>query len=441
MFLPEYAVEVIENMQNKGHRIYPVGGCVRNYIMGLIPDDYDMTTNANPSETLEAFKDHTTFTAGLKHGTVSVVVDNNVVEITTHRIETSYTDNRHPDKIIFTDNLTEDLRRRDFTMNAIVYDYASGEFFDPYNGIDDIKNKLIRAVGNPEIRFNEDGLRILRALRFSSVLGFHIEKETSAAIHKCKKLLKNISPERIYTEFTKLICGKNVRSILNDYYDVIAEFIPEILPMVGFDQQNPHHCYDVYEHTLVTVESIEADPILRWTMLLHDTGKPETFFKDEKGGHFFGHYKNSTEIAKNILTRLKASNDIKNKVISLIYHHDSVIPETEKSVRRLLMKLGYDMTLLLYQVNRADAMGQAPFQLEERLLHINKLEEITHGIISANKCFSLHDIHISGKDIIDLGIPQGKRIGEILNELLNQVIDGELENTKEALLKRASELK
>lgn len=441
MFLPDYALKAIEIMRDKGYDVYPVGGCIRNFIMGLTPDDYDMTTNALPEETLRVFADYTTFDAGIKHGTVSVVIDGQVIEITTHRIETTYSDNRHPDGVIFTRELTDDLRRRDFTMNAIAYDRHSDRYFDPFDGISDINCKLIRAVGEPEERFNEDGLRILRALRFSSVLGFEIEEKTSSAIHKCKGLLNNISPERIYSEFTKLLCGKNVRNVLRDYHDVIAVFIPEITPMVGFDQMNPHHCFDVYEHTLATLEAIDADPILRWVMLLHDTGKPETFFTDEKGGHFFGHYKNSTDIARSVLTRLRASNDTVNKVTTLVYHHDSVIPETEKSVRRLLMKLGYDTTILLYKVNRADAKGQVESQIEQRLGHINILEDITHKIIAAKECFSLKDMKISGDDIIALGVPPSKRVGEILNALLSEVIDGELENTKEALILRASELK
>ena len=441
LFLPDYALKAIKIMQDRGFNVYPVGGCVRNFIMGLTPDDYDMTTNALPGETLKTFEDYTTFDAGVKHGTVSVVIDKQVIEITTHRIETTYSDNRHPDDVIFSRELADDLKRRDFTMNAIAYDHRSDRYFDPFNGISDINNKLIRAVGDAEKRFNEDGLRILRALRFSSVLGFEIEEKTSVAIHKCKGLLNNISPERIYTEFTKLLCGKNVRNVLRAYYDVISVFIPEIAPMVGFDQMNPHHCLDVYEHTLATLEAVEADPILRWVMLLHDTGKPETFFTDEKGGHFFGHYKNSTDIAKSVLSRLRASNDTVNKITTLVYHHDSVIPETEKSVRRLLMKLGYDMTLLLYKVNRADAKGQVPSQIEQRLRHIDVLEDITHKIIAANVCFSLKDMNISGDDIIALGVPPSKKVGEILNTLLTEVIDGELENTKEALINRASGLK
>ncbi len=441
MFIPEYALEAIKIMQTNGYKLYPIGGCVRNHLMGIEPDDYDMTTDALPTQTLNAFSSYTTFDAGIKHGTVSVVIDKKVIEITTHRVDLGYADNRHPDSVAFTRKLTEDLGRRDFTMNAIAYDPETTEFIDPYNGIKDINNSLIRAVGNAEVRFNEDALRILRALRFASVLGFDIEAETDKAIHRCKELLKNVSVERIYTEFTKLLCGKNVRKVLRDYADVVCEFIPEIAPTIGFDQQNPHHCYDIYEHTLVTVESIEPDPILRWAMLLHDLGKPGTFFTDEKGGHFFGHYKNSADIARTVLTRLKASNATVNKVTELVYHHDSVIPETPKSVKRLLMKLGYDAAHELFKVNRADAKGQASHQLSERLLHIDKLEEIANTVIDEDQCFSIKALNINGNDIIALGIPKGKRIGDILATLLDEVIGGELDNTKDALSKRALELK
>ncbi len=440
MFLPDYAVNVIEEMHKSGYNIHPVGGCVRNFLMGLTPDDYDMTTDATPQETIKVFEGYNLFTAGLKHGTVSVVVGKEVVEITTYRIETTYSDNRHPDEVIFTKDIDDDLRRRDFTMNAIAYDYYSDSFHDPYGGIDDINNRIIRAVGNPEKRFNEDGLRILRALRFASVLDFDIEENTSKAIHSCKYLLDGISVERIYTEFTKLLCGKNVRKILSDYYDVIAVFIPEILPCVGFDQQNIHHCYDVYEHTLATVEAVDPDPILRWTMLCHDLGKPETFFADERGGHFFGHYKSSSLMAKAVLSRLHASNDMIDTVSMLVYHHDSVIPETEKSVRRMLMRFGVDNTKRIFKVNRADAMGQAHYQLDERLARIDRLEAIADNVIEGNQCFSMKDMNINGYDLIDLGI-NGKQIGDVLNALLSEVIDGDISNEKEALIKRAIELK
>lgn len=440
MFLPDYALKAVDILNKNGHPAYPVGGCVRDYLMGITPTDYDMTTDATPDEILNAFCGYTTFDAGLKHGTVSVVIDKNVIEITTHRTETSYSDNRHPDKVLFTRDLESDLRRRDFTMNAIAYDPVSGSFIDPFGGISDIDKKLIKCVGDAKERFHEDGLRILRGLRFSSVLGFDIDTSTANAVHSCKQLLENISAERIYTEFTKLICGKNARSVLSRYSDVVSVFIPEILPMVGFEQHNPHHCYDVYEHTLATLEAIEADPTLRWTMLLHDIGKPETFFMDERGGHFYGHYKNSTVIAEKVLTRLRASNQMIKDVTTLIYNHDSVIPETPKSVRRLLSRLGYDTVRNLFSVNRADARGQAKHQINQRLGHIDTLEAIADDIVRSGDCLDKKHMMINGNDLISIGIPKGTQIGIILDSLLNEITDETIPNTKEALLKRALEL-
>lgn len=441
MHLPKYALEAVNIMQSKGYNIYPVGGCVRNHLMGITPEDYDMTTDAVPKQILSAFEDHITFDAGIKHGTISVVIDRQVIEITTHRIESCYSDNRHPDKVKFAKSIYEDLKRRDFTMNAIAYDPHNDSFIDPYGGREDIVKKAIRCVGDPIKRFTEDGLRILRALRFSSVLGFSIDQETKNAIHSLKHLLEGISKERIYSEFTKLLCGTNAKAVLSEFYDVIAVFIPEILPTVGFEQKNIHHCYDVWEHTLVTLESIEKDPILRWTMLCHDLGKPETFFIDEKGGHFFGHYKNSSFIAKNILKRLKASTEINDTVSMLVYHHDSVIPETEKSVKRFIIKLGEENAKRMLKINLADAMGQSPHQLNERIEHINNLSMILDQVLSSNPCLSKKSLAVNGNDLYEIGIPKSKRMGEIIDKLFSEVVDGELENVKEALLKRALELK
>lgn len=441
MFLPEYALKAVKVIQNIGYNIYPVGGCVRNFIMETVPDDYDMTTNALPLQTLAAFSAYTTFDAGLKHGTVSVVINGQVIEITTHRIESSYSDNRHPDNVKFTDDLTLDLMRRDFTMNAIAYDPRNGSYIDPFDGVSDIKNKLIRCVGDAEERFVEDGLRILRALRFSSILGFDIEEETKNAIHKMKHLLEGISKERIYTEFTKLLCGMDVRRVLGEYYDVIAVFIPEILPCVGFDQHNMHHCYDVWEHTLVTLESIDADPLLRWTMLCHDLGKPETYSEDDNGGHFYGHYKNSSEISKRILKRLKASNEMTDTVTLLVYHHDSVTPETEKSVRKLVVKLGERNTRLMLKIKFADAAGQAPFQFEERKAYLERLGVILEEVLASECCLSIRDMAVNGHDLFNIGIPKNERMGIIINTLFCEIVEGKLENKKETLLRRASELK
>lgn len=441
MFLPEYALKAIEIMNKNGHNIHPVGGCVRNHLMGIPADDYDMTTDALPEETLSAFSDFTTFDSGIRHGTVSIIIDDNIIEITTHRTETGYSDNRHPDSVEFTDSLNLDLMRRDFTMNAIAYDAFTNSYLDPYGGINDIEHRIIRCVGDPMLRFSEDALRILRALRFSSVLGFRIEDKTKQAIHSLKHLLCDISNERIYSEFTKLLCGKNAASVLREFSDVTAVFIPEITACIGFDQNNIHHCYDVWEHTLVTIDNIAPDPVLRWTMFCHDLGKPETFFVDERGGHFYGHYKNSSRIAKAILHRLKASNEFIDTVSLLVYHHDSVIPETERSVKRLIVKLGMNNAQRMLKINLADAMGQSRHQLNERKEHISNLTVIMNNIIASECCLNKKSMDINGNDLHLIGVPRGKEMGIILDKLFSEVIDGKTENKKEALIKRALELK
>jgi len=422
-----------------GHEAYCVGGCVRDHLMGIQPHDYDITTSAKPQEILECFTEYKTLTVGLKHGTVTVIINGEPIEITTYRIDGEYKDSRHPETVAFTKDLREDTSRRDFTVNSIAYSPVTG-YTDHHNGIKDIDNKIIRCVGEPYKRFTEDALRILRALRFASTLGFTIEDETSKAIHDLKLLLKNIAAERIYTEFTKLICGKNARRILNEFHDVIAVFIPEITPMVGFEQNNPHHCYDVYTHTLVSLESIAPEPLLRWTMLLHDIGKPHCYTENETGGHFYGHYKISSDITKTVLKRLKASKEMIEHTALLVYRHDTLIPITDKSIRRLLMKMGEEDIFLLYDINRADAKAQAKHQIKQRLERIDLLEQKTKEIIAKNECFTKKALAINGNDLIDAGIPKGKEIGIIIDKLLCAVVDQKIENNKEALIKRASQI-
>lgn len=439
MFLPDYIRKTIDILNSKGYKAYAVGGCVRDSLMGKDANDYDVTTNALPVEITECFKDHTCLDFGMKHGTITVIMEEKV-EITTFRIDSEYKDNRHPDSVSFTDSLFEDTFRRDFTINAIAYSPNEG-YIDHHNGISDIKNKVIRTVGDAEERFSEDALRILRALRFASVLGFDIEESTEKAIRTLKHLLNNISAERIFTEFTKLLCGKNAKYVLEEFHEVFEVFIPELVPMIGFEQNNPHHIYDVYKHTCVSLGAIEAEPILRWVMFLHDTGKPHCYTEDEKGGHFYGHYKISSDIAKKVLKRLKASNSFTDEVSTLVYHHDSVIPTTEKSVRRLIFRIGYPRARLLFKINRADALAQAPGQIEQRLERISELECLAVKINGQNECFHLNKLKINGNDLLALGLPRNKIIGKILNKLLEEVVDKSLENEREALIKRALELK
>lgn len=440
MNLPNEVRAAIDILVSNGHQCYLVGGCVRDTVMGKEPSDYDLTTSALPEQIKQCFKAHHCITAGEKHGTVAPVINGSCIEITTFRIDGEYNDSRHPNKVEFSLDIKDDLARRDFTVNAIACT-PNGSITDPFCGIDDIKNRIIRCVGDPYKRFKEDALRILRAIRFASVLDFEIEEQTANAIHALKDNLKNIAKERIFTEFLKLICGKNVKKILADYYDVIAVFIPELLPAVGFEQNNIHHCYDVFTHTLVSMESIEPDPILRLSMFFHDLGKPASYSEDERGGHFHGHYKISAEIAQSVLTRLRASNELAERVVLLVYRHDALIPETDRSIKRLVAKVGEENTRLLFKINRADAMAQAKFQIKERLERTDLLEARLNEIMSAGECIQKKSMNINGNDLIALGIPRGKRIGEVLDILFNEVVEEKLENSKDLLIKRALELK
>jgi len=320
--IPPQVNRAIEILQSNGHSAYVVGGAVRDMLMDKTAHDWDITTSALPEETLSAFSDFRTIETGLKHGTVTVIVDGMSLEITTFRIEGNYSDNRHPDKVDFTDKIESDLSRRDFTVNAIAFSPHKG-FADPFDGQADIKNKVIRCVGNPDKRFSEDALRILRALRFSSVLGFEIDIETAESIRRNYKLLGNISVERIFVETSKLLCGKNAGKILRDFEDVFFFILPEISPLKNCTQNHERHIYDVWHHTVKAVESIEPVAELRFAMLLHDTGKPHCKTTDESGtDHFYSHGKISKKIAYDTLTRLKTSAKFRETVCNLVEYHD-----------------------------------------------------------------------------------------------------------------------
>lgn len=437
--LPQQAQQAMAMLNNAGYEAWAVGGIVRNSLMGLDVSDIDITTNALPQQTAKVFESFHIIETGLKHGTITVHIDHTPLEITTYRTEAGYSDNRHPDRVNFTASLKEDCARRDFTINAICYNPQHG-LMDFYGGADDIKNKTIRCVGNADERFREDGLRIMRRLRFASVLDFKIEENTKSAIFSHKDLLKNISAERIYTELAKLLCGKNVKHILMEYTDVLAVIIPEILPLKGFDQKNHHHIYDVLEHTAVAVESCPPVPQLRLAALLHDFGKPSTFTIDENGvGHFYGHGEASYQIAKNILKRLKVSNDDYNLISRLVKYHDTFIQPDEKAVRRALNKHGAEFVKMLLQLKRADNAGQNLKDFNRKAEYDN-LEKITDAIIQRQQCFSLKQLAVNGNDLADIGIPPSPLTGRILNKLLEMVIDGEIANEKQLLLEKAIEL-
>lgn len=435
-YVPVIADFVINRLEGYGYEAYLVGGAVRDMLMGMSPDDTDITTDATPEQVKNVFSDFNVIETGIKHGTVTVVKDGIPIEITTYRTEEGYTDGRHPDKVSFTSDITEDLARRDFTVNSIAYNPNIG-FVDPFSGKTDIENKIIRCVGNPKERFNEDALRILRALRFSSVLGFEIDKQTSDAIHECKSLLSNVSAERIYTELSKALCGKNIENIFTEYADVFAVPIPEIGKMIGFDQKNFHHKYDLLRHTAAVVANAPAIKHLRFAALLHDIAKPICQSFDENSvAHYYKHPSIGAHIADEIMLRLKADNSTREKVVKLIKWHDTPIDESERIIKRKLRSVGEELLFDLYDLQRADTLGLAD-EYHDRLPHFERLKEMTDAILSQQQCFTLKDLSIDGNDVVQIGF-KGKQIGNVLNFALESVIDG-TENSKEVLIKLITE--
>ena len=438
--IPSQVEAVIEQLKTCGQEAYIVGGCVRDSILGLTPHDWDVTTSARPEEISAAFRTCRLIKTGIKHGTITVLIDKTPIEITTYRVDGTYSDNRHPDEVHFTRNLKEDLARRDFTVNALAYTPLEG-IIDCFDGLQDINNKQIRCVGKPDLRFQEDGLRLLRAIRFSAVLGFSIEKETAESILRNSALLHSIARERINVEFTKLLCGKNVEEILRVYRIVIEQFLPEINAMFQFKQYNDYHIYDVWEHTLKAVTAVEATPVLRLTMLLHDIGKPFCFTQDEKGvGHFYGHDKKSVAMSQEIMQRLKYDSNTINQVVTLIQYHDISLSKEVKTLRRLLCVLGEENLRLLLKVKAADITAQNP-AYGHRLNDLKQIEAVLNEIISRKLCFSLKDLEINGADLMALGVPQGVEIGKMLAILLNEVIDEKCPNKHWALMNRARLIK
>lgn len=440
MDMPKNVDTAINLLQSAGFEAYAVGGCVRDSLLGKTPNDWDITTSAKPEDMKSVFADFHCIDTGIKHGTVTVVIDGEPLEITTFRLDGEYEDNRHPKSVTFTSNLGADLGRRDFTVNAMAYSKKTGTV-DLFGGQNDLKNKIIRCVGDPDRRFNEDALRILRALRFASALDFEIEEKTAQSLLKNCALLGNISEERIAKELLKLVCGKGAKRILTDFAPVLFEILPELQPMYKNSHDNPHHCYDIYEHTLIAVESIDPEPTLRFAMLLHDCGKPAVKKFDENGvAHFYGHQRISAEISAQILARLKVSNKFRDEILFLVSNHDrwELYENTEK-MPRYLSKFGLDGVLKLLKVMRADVLAQSP-EYRYRLDQIADAEEIAKNLAAQKPCLSLSELQINGRTLMDIGIPQGRKLGAVLAQLLDEVIDGVTKNTQEALTTRAREI-
>lgn len=433
MFLTEAARFCIEKLEQAGFEAYAVGGCVRDSLLGLTPHDYDLCTNATPGETADIFSNYTLVRSGEKHGTIGVVMDKQVIEITTFRTEGGYRDSRHPDWVQFVSNVEEDLSRRDFTVNAMAYSPRRG-YIDPFGGHADLQNKILRTVGDPETRFREDALRILRGVRFGVRFGLTPEKSTFSAMKVLAPLMENLARERVFDELCKLLPLVRPADLL-EYAPVLAEVLPPLAPCVGFLQRNSHHMYDVYTHTAQVVGAIPPDLVLRWAALLHDCGKPNTFYLDEAGrGHFHGHAKVSAEIADDLLLSLKAPNALRERVVFLIAHHMSPLEADKRLLRRRLGKYGLQQTLDLLALQEADFNGKGTQEQDASFAQVRCLLE---EILAEDACLTVQNLQINGRDLLALGFPMGKQLGACLANLLEQVQDEQLPNDRDALLEQA----
>ncbi len=437
MEIPKQIEEVLEKLENAGFEAYIVGGCVRDGIMGKTAHDYDITTSADPRETERVFSDCRVVETGIKHGTVTVLFKGMSVEITTFRIDGDYPDGRHPENVSFSRNLNDDLARRDFTMNAIAYSPRRG-IIDIFGGEADIKSRVIRCVGEPEKRFSEDALRVMRALRFSAVLGFDIEENTKSALLQKKETLVKVSKERIFSELKQLLCGENVKGVLLEYREVFAEIIPEIREMFDYDQHSKYHNSTLFEHTARAVEAAPTRAEMRLAMFFHDIGKPACRSTDENGeGHYYGHAAKSAELADKILRELKCDNALRMRVCEIIKYHDIPVELNHRAIKRRLSKLGGELFCDVMEAHIADDSAKQEFT-KARTETAREAIRIAEEIAEEKPCLDLKALAVNGGDLREIMEPS-PRMGEILGELLNEVVDGTLENDKAALLERARE--
>lgn len=441
MNIPSYALELIDLLESRGFEAWAVGGCVRDSFLGLTPHDWDLCTNASPEEMKKLFASFQLVLSGEKHGTVGVVNRGKLLEITTFRSEGGYNDSRHPQWVQFEKTVAADLARRDFTVNAMAFSPTRG-LADPWGGEKDLRAGILRAVGVPEERFREDGLRILRGVRFAARFGLRVEKETLAAMTELAPTLSMQARERVYTELCGFLPHARAEDLLA-FAPVLGAVIPELAPMIGFQQNNPHHAWDVFTHTAHVVEAAPKNLNVRWAALLHDVGKPQTYTQDEKGvGHFIGHAKLGAEIAESVLLQLKSPKVLRQEVCTLIANHgltrDLGHLDTDKPIRRLLRKLGQPLLRDLMALDRAD-MGSKGTPPEWG--DLDRFQSRLEAILEEAPCLKLSDLAIGGCDLMDMGIPRGRQIGLILHALLDAVADGTLENNREVLLKRAEELR
>lgn len=434
------AKSVIERLQQAGYEAYVVGGAVRDLVMEKTPHDYDITTSAKPAEIKSVF--NRTIDTGIAHGTVTVVENGVGYEVTTYRLDSGYADSRHPDSVTFVSGLKDDLTRRDFTINAMCYNDQEG-LIDMHGGREDIKARLVRTVGVPEVRFTEDALRMLRAIRFAAVLGFEIETETAAAIKKCAALIRKVSSERILGELNKILLSENPIYIgkLREL-GLMHYILPELDICFDTPQKNKYHIYDVGNHILHATAETKRDLILRWAALLHDIGKPVCMSTDPNGIiHFYGHHKESASLATNVLRRLKMDNDSQKEILLLIENHDVRIEPTPPAVKRMLAKVGDKLFLKLLSLQISDNRAKNEKFLQDKLGRIESVRKVYETVLAEGQPYMLSDLVVNGRDLIKLGFKAGREIGDTLKILLGEVLISPELNTREHLLKRAKEIK
>ena len=438
MELPEPVLLCIHTLENAGHSAYAVGGCVRDWLLELEPHDYDLCTSAAPEEICQLFAGYELVLAGEKHGTIGVVIDGTVYEITTYRTEGEYTDGRHPDHVEFVTRIEDDLARRDFTVNAIAYSPKRG-YTDPFGGQQDLKNGILRAVGDPETRFREDSLRILRGVRFASRFSLEPEEKTLAAMFACRELMDNLAKERVFPELAAMLPVITAEDLCR-YAPVLTQVIPELSPCVDFDQKNPHHAYDIYTHTAHAVEAVPGDLPLRFAALLHDIGKPVCFTEDEEGvGHFLGHAAVSAQMAESVMSRLKAPNDLRQQVVLLVENHMTLLEPDRKVLRRRAGKFGIDHVEQWLTLQKADILATGTDH-DQDLDRCDSVAAMLEQFRQEDACLQLRDLAINGDDLIELGIAPGPQLGEYLNRLFEMVLDETLPNDRESLLTAAKEI-
>ena len=439
MNLPENVQVIITTLENAGYEAYAVGGCVRDTLLNKEPDDWDITTSATPEQAKALFA--RTIDTGIQHGTITVLMGKETYEVTTYRIDGEYEDSRHPKEVIFTSNLLEDLKRRDFTINAMAYNDRSG-IVDAFDGMKDLEKGIIRCVGNPKERFTEDALRMMRAVRFSGQLGYEIDKATAEAIKELAPTLSRISAERICTELVKLMVSDHPEYFRKAYeLGMTKVFMPEFDAAMETIQNNHHHCYDVGEHILHSLTYVRKDKVLRLAMLFHDLGKACTRTTDEKGiDHFYGHEDISARIADDVMKRLRFDNDTRHTVIKLVKYHDLKMALTPTGVRRAIVKIGEEVFPLLLEVKRADFLAQSIYKRDEKEAELKEVERIYAQILEEQNCVSLKTLAVTGSDLIAEGMKPGKEIGEVLQKLLEEVLEAPELNTREVLLVRARSL-